>query len=346
MSIKEKQDWLRQPHMPVTYSKLYLERARERGVPPEQVLRSAGLSTGLLADPAGRISPLDFTHLVAMVLQLTGDEGLGFEVGSHQPLTAHGSLGYALLCSGTVDEAARLLQRFWHLRGRGIALRYLEQGDWLVFELRCEQPLPPLLQQVTMQAVVTSCYRGLQLLLGGTDPQAEFWLEDPQPSYFERFRQRLPSVRFDMPATQLRVPRTLRDLRLPMASPDALALAVAQCERELALLGEWQDDTLAGVRAAMTPGPEGYPDPDVLAERLHMSPRTLRRKLQAQGGSYRRLLEDVRRRDAVQLLENPALEIQKVAELLGYADPANFTRAFRLWTGKTPSQFRAMRVGG
>ena len=50
---KEKQDWLRQPHMPVTYSKLYLERASERGVPPEQVLRAAGLSTGLLADPEG-----------------------------------------------------------------------------------------------------------------------------------------------------------------------------------------------------------------------------------------------------------------------------------------------------
>lgn len=344
---RDKSDWLNKPHMPVTYAKHYLERARERGVPPERVLDAAGLKSAMLADPAARLTPLEFTQLVATVLQLAGDEGVGFEVGAQQPLTAHGSLGYLLMCCETVDQAARMLQRFWLLRGRGIGLNYREQGDRLVFEFHSELPMPDPLLQTMYQSILTSCYRGLLFLLGGVDPQAEFRFTLPAPPYFERFRQRLPTVRFEMTTTQLSIPAAFRDHRLEMSSPDARALAVAQCERELALLGvgEAGDDVLSQVRAAMLLGPGGYPDPDALAARLHLSPRTLRRRLQAQGGSYQRLLEDVRRRDAVQLLENPGLEIQRVAELLGYADPANFTRAFRQWTGKTPSQFRAMRLG-
>lgn len=345
--LRDKMDWVHKPHMPVTYSKLYLERARERGVPPERVLQDAGLVPAMLADPAARLSPQEFTQLVGSVLRLAGDEGLGFEVGAQQPLTAHGSLGYLLMCCGTLDQAARHLQRFWLLRGRGIQLSYREEADWLVFEFHSELPLPDPLVQVMYQSILTGCYRGLLFLLGGQNPEAEFWFTSPPPPYFERFRQRLPVVRFDMAATRLRLPRRYRDYPLEMSSPDALELAVAQCERELALLGvgEAGDDVLSQVRAAMLLGPGGYPDPEALAAQLHLSPRTLRRRLQAQGGSYLRLLEDVRRRDAVQLLENPALEIRQVAELLGYADPANFTRAFRQWTGRTPSEFRGMRLG-
>jgi len=66
--------------------------------------------------------------------------------------------------------------------------------------------------------------------------------------------------------------------------------------------------------------------------------------LQMQGVSYQGLLEEARRRDALVLLEKPNIEIQKIAELLGYNNPANFTRAFKEWTGRTPSQFRAIRA--
>ena len=74
---------------------------------------------------------------------------------------------------------------------------------------------------------------------------------------------------------------------------------------------------------------QGYPHPEALAERLHISARTFRRRLQMQGVSYQGLLEEARRRDALVLLEKPNIEIQKIAELLGYNNPANFTRALK-----------------
>ena len=88
---------------------------------------------------------------------------------------------------------------------------------------------------------------------------------------------------------------------------------------------------------------EGYPSLEDISQRLNMTTRTLRRKLDEEGTNFKVLLEEAKRRDAIQLLDDRNLEIQRVATLLGYQDPANFTRAFRQWTGQTPSQYRDTR---
>ena len=109
------------------------------------------------------------------------------------------------------------------------------------------------------------------------------------------------------------------------------------------LAGIRPDDLLERVRAQLAPGPDGYADLERVAARLFMSGRTLKRKLQERGTTFRALLDDARFRQALHLLENPDLDIQQVAAALGYRDPACFTRAFRRWSGRTPSQARAER---
>src|SRR5262249_43239654 len=104
--------------------------------------------------------------------------------------------------------------------------------------------------------------------------------------------------------------------------------------------GPGRDHLLERVRAQLGPGPDGYADLERVAARLLMSGRTLKRKLQERGTTFRALLDDARFRQARHLLENPDLDIQQVALALGYRDPACFTRAFRRWSGRTPSQAR------
>jgi AraC-like DNA-binding protein len=107
--------------------------------------------------------------------------------------------------------------------------------------------------------------------------------------------------------------------------------------------GSDRDDLLVRVREQLAPGPEGYADLERVAARLFMSGRTLKRKLQERGTTFRALQGDARFRQAQQLLADPELEIAQVAAALGYRDPACFTRAFRRWSGRTPSQARADR---
>ncbi|MFN3586802.1 MAG: helix-turn-helix transcriptional regulator, partial [Moraxellaceae bacterium] len=123
---------------------------------------------------------------------------------------------------------------------------------------------------------------------------------------------------------------------LPTANPEGLAAALARCEQESVLMGVAAEPLHRRVRAALQPGESGYPGPDVIAASLHLSPRTLRRRLGEEGCNYQSLLEAARRYDSCALLARPELEIRTISTWLGYADPANFTRAFRGWTGMTP----------
>ena len=82
-----------------------------------------------------------------------------------------------------------------------------------------------------------------------------------------------------------------------------------------------------------------------MAQALHLSQRTLQRRLQEEGTSYQQLLDDTRRDMAEQYLQQPGLTLLEVAYLLGFADPSNFFRAFRRWFGCTPNEYRARRQG-
>ena len=100
------------------------------------------------------------------------------------------------------------------------------------------------------------------------------------------------------------------------------------------------DTLLRQVRELLVLDAEGYPTPEQLAEHLHLTSRTLRRRLQERGLGFQSLLEEARRRDSCHLLAASDMEIQRISQLLGFADPANFTRAFKVSMGMTPSQWR------
>ena len=87
--------------------------------------------------------------------------------------------------------------------------------------------------------------------------------------------------------------------------------------------------------------PDGSPDIKLAARLSGTSVRTLQRRLREQGLNYAQLLEDLRHDLAIYLLRDPELEVAAVSRELGYRDPAIFTRAFRRWTGTTPTEFRS-----
>jgi AraC-like DNA-binding protein len=87
-----------------------------------------------------------------------------------------------------------------------------------------------------------------------------------------------------------------------------------------------------------------YPFPPKLARAaatLFVSERTLKRRLQEENASFQNLVDQVRLERARELLTGTSLSLNQIAEVLGYADAANFTRAFKRWTGVSPSHYRA-----
>jgi AraC-like DNA-binding protein len=88
-----------------------------------------------------------------------------------------------------------------------------------------------------------------------------------------------------------------------------------------------------------------YPDIQLVAHTMLTSPRTLQRRLRSAGLTYARLVAEARRASAERLLAEPGRTVADVARMLGYSDPAHFTRAFQRWTGISPRAFRAALTG-
>lgn len=145
--------------------------------------------------------------------------------------------------------------------------------------------------------------------------------------------------------TQVRMPAHWLALPLPGADANLVRLATVQCERALRDLEE-NDGLLGRVRQLAREYLSEARSLDCVAEELHMTPRTLRRRLQAMGTSYQQIVEQIRRGMAVDLLTRTRQPVETIALELGYADPSNFGRAFRRWTGLSPRHYRATRNEG
>jgi AraC-like DNA-binding protein len=94
------------------------------------------------------------------------------------------------------------------------------------------------------------------------------------------------------------------------------------------------------VVAALIASGRGYPDIQLVAGRMGTSVRTIQRRLHATGATYTGVVQQARCAAALQMLHEDRRRISDIARVLGYSDPAHFTRAFQHWTGVTPREFR------
>lgn len=149
-------------------------------------------------------------------------------------------------------------------------------------------------------------------------------------------------VQFDAPATQVVIDAA--HLALPInRSEAALKRYLKQAPGNLLVGYRGTDDTVGQVRTLLNRQPSrDWPDFDSLARHFRMSPSTLRRQFKEQGASYRGLKSQLRAARAKQLLTETDTPVAEVADLLGYAEPSAFFRAFQGWTGTSPAQFRAL----
>ena len=306
-------------------------------VPAPALLEPLGLDEESLAEPGARIDLETMQRATERARQLSGEPGLGFHLGMQMRISLHGQLGLAAMTAATVRDALRVAVRFAPTRTRALGLRLHEHEGLAALVLEERVPLGS-----ARDAVVFSLMVGIWQIgnaLTGHDLSGSADVAFPEPDYYARFAGFGPGpVRFDQPAHQLLFDAATLDLPLRPADPAAQRLALAQCERDLDALGR-RDELLERVRELAT-DEEGFHTLDRVARRMHVSPRTLKRKLSARGTTYTRLVDGMRRERATLLVRAGSLSMDEIARRLGYADAANFTRAFKRWTGTTPTAFR------
>lgn len=334
--------YLESPTIPIAYLQLLVEILNERGIALSRLFEAQVPDTLL---SASRMSAIQWTRLVRRAQELTGDPGLGYEYGLRMRPTAHGLLGYAAMCASSVDAATDIVVRYAGARQAHFELSREDKDGFCQLVLKERFPIP-VMRTFFFENVLLGLARGFAVLLGRElrdFPDYEICFDTPEPSYYAAWRERLGKLRFDYPVNAVRFPQRYLTLRPALADPHASEQARALCEQELNLAQEAEHDLPSRVVAELRRGAAqaGYLSLGQVAARLFLSTRTLKRRLQASGTSFMRLLSDTRTRDACDLLARTELPIQAIAIRLGYENPANFSRAFAQVAGKTPSAYRA-----
>jgi AraC-like DNA-binding protein len=334
---------LAKPSVPISYVLMTLGLAEQRGVSRDAMLSGMAISARMLNEADARIGLLDYGRLCIRAMQLTRDPALGYEFGLHNRVTDHGFVGFGMMSQGTLLDAVQFaIQYFIPLRLPGWNLRLLFEGSQAVIDAHETVPYG-VLRQYAMDMLLVALWSMVRPLLP-KPAKVELWFDCPRPAYYAKYRQKLPRCRFGMGAIQLRMPAEYLSRPIGTANPVTAKLISGQCERELALLGPVEeDDVLPRVRASLINERGRYLDLEGMAARLHLSTRTLIRRLASHGISFQQLLDEARHRDSVRLLEDPSLTLAVIANRLGYSTAANFSRAFQKWTGLTPGRFRARR---
>lgn len=324
------------PDIPGAYVRDVVELCARWNVPADALLRGLPVELEALRDPATRVPIAVCAEIVERARRLTGEPALALYVGWQMRLSSHGFLGFAAMTAATVREAIDLAVRFATTRTTAVGLSCYVEGDTASLVIEERAPLGPLREFAVLSLAVGLWQLG-QGLTGRTLAGAAE-CAFPAPDYIAKVPFAASLIRFGQPANRLVFAATLLDTPLKTADPVALQLARAQCERELAAV---VDAGFPGrVRAAITRRQDGVPSLAEVARELHVSTRTLKRKLADRETTFSAILDDVRRQRALLLLENRALSIGEIATRLGYSEVPNFTRAFRKWTGKTPAAYR------
>ncbi|MBB2495832.1 AraC family transcriptional regulator [Aquipseudomonas ullengensis] len=312
----------------------------DQGLSIDACLAGTDLSWQLLADPGAEVAADQELQLIRNLVQGLGDRpGIGLLAGRRYQLNTYGIWGFALLSSPTYRDAVLLGLRYLDLTYAFHGMRIEEHGEE-VHLLLDDQHIPADLQPFILDrdlAGMLTVQRELlnrEVLIQRMDLRQSA-PADTQP-YLREFGL-LPN--FAQAENRLVFERYLLDLPLPGANPSTASLCEAQCQQLLDK--RRRRDGLAGqIRNQLLSRPGRLADMEEVADGLHMSSRTLRRRLEEENTNFRLLLEEVRQALAEELLAMGGLTLEQVAERLGYGEVSNFIHAFKRWKGVTPRQYQ------
>ena len=336
-----------QPQVLARIVGLLVQAAQSKGIGAQQLLEGSGVDPSCLADPDARIALATETRLWERAAELSGDPCFGLHAAALIRPGAFDVMDYAVRTAPTLLDALQRLARYNRLAHDAASFRIVDEGACIRVEHAFAGAGPQPGRQASeftlasLPVVAAQMSGGAPVgVLGVAFTHAAPADLAPYRAVFgvrPEFGAPVASMRFD--AAPLRRP-------LPQADPGLSRIVTAHAEQLLAALEPLVPGLAGAVRHLVAQAlPEGPPPLRQVAQRLHLSERSLQRRLEAEGHRFADLVDEVRRELAQRYVADPRLALGEVAYLLGFAEPSPFHRAFKRWTGQTPAAVRRRQRG-
>lgn len=322
----------------IRLSRSVIARINQLDLPISDILRQAGLPATLFQQEHIRLTLAQWFALWSAFAAQLEDPTMGLQISRLIQDEPYDPLWITALSANSFYGALEKVARYKRLfSAEEISLK--QQADaWLVDIIwLIDQPPPPILIDASFAHLLELGQRGTGRTIY---PQKVcFQRQASQAAIYEAFFQ--CPVEFNAPKNQLIFTDEQINMPFKSANPDLLALIEPQLEAALLPLNSPHSfvDQVAELLHKRIAG--SSPTIQDIAHELHISSRTLQRRLAEEGVQFQQVLEQVRHKLAKNYLQASELELTEIAFLLGYQEPASFHRAFVQWEGQPPGQWRA-----
>ncbi|MBT8081150.1 MAG: AraC family transcriptional regulator [Gammaproteobacteria bacterium] len=325
------------------YARLILRELERRGIDPGPLLAGTSLTRNELAR-GGDIGMEDFLHILRKCDQLLGDEQLGLLLGRKLHVFAMGPVGAAMAAAPDLRRGLQILENFSRLHATYIDIRSGSSLPGLTVTILYGHETGDV-ERFHSETAMLLLQQYMETLAAEAIQDAHYRFAHPLPENQDAYRHLFHgTISFDADASEVDIAH--RWLDHPSPYYDAalwrqaqLSLARDLKEKSASERAPYAQHIATLLRTSEVP----LPDLDEVALSLHVSARTLNRRLQAESASFRQLKSLALSSRAKLYLRETDQSVEAIAETLGYRDTANFRRAFRKSEGCSPHEYRQQK---
>ena len=305
----------------------------------DELFQQVGLVSPDTLTSQDRVLAIAMQKLWRLAVEKTGDQAFGICFAQHtHPMALHG-LGFSWMASDTLLDAFQRLVRYYRLitTAGEIILDEIPEGYRVWHKLPAPKGVAaPASLDAGMALFVQLC----RIVKGTEFSPSAVYLQREKPAETSAFDSFFACpVYYDQDENQLVFKSDVFTAKLPGANPQ---LARANDQVVIDYLREFdKQDIVSQIRASIIEYlPSGTPSQEDVANSVHMSTRSMQRKLNEKGTSFKTIVETIRKELAETYLKEGARSIGEVTYLLGFSEPSNFSRSFKKWTGMTPIDYQ------
>lgn len=320
-----------------------IDTVASRGIAPETVLDRTGLTLAEVRDPHTLTSIGQYLAACENIVSAGAEFADAFAIGSRLHLSAYGMYGYALMCSPTMRDFFDFAVRYQPLATPTVRLGWRTEGELAIWQFQeiYRDVMSSDVRTFLIRQQMKMTYTHIRDTAGSDNlpVRARFALAEDAHAAEDARELSCPCL-YGQEANELHFPIGILEQTPELGNRLTRTMLEETCDR---LIG--QSRTSSGVSGEVYQllllAPNQFPSMTAIADQLGLQERTLRRRLAAEDTSYAGIVDDVRRKLAIEYLQTTRMSVDDVAWKVGFSDSANLRRAIRRWAGQTVNQVRA-----
>lgn len=318
-----------------------LEYLQAQGISADTLFANLPLSKQILEDRHNRITVGEWLDTFERAQLLTNDPHLGLNLGKAIKPGSFGLLGYLAMNCPDLRSVLERIPRYTRLVGETGRVEMVDHGE--VVEMRWVADMTPYPQQLAIWNLTAWMSFGRWITSQHIEADEVWLVGDPDDMANDLAEFTGGTVHYNKPFAALLLGKDIMKCSVLQADEELRRMLDDQAQRQLRDVNGSLEFTRFVENALLESLKKGEVGLPLLASRLGMSPRSLQRRLRDLGSSYQEVLDETRRNLAMEYIRDARLSLLEISQQLGFAEQSSFNRAFRRWTGDTPSNYRWRR---